>query len=232
LPKLSFDIRKTDNWEESPAPGEWLVFTHADKPYEPPEEPKEMEKEKEKKEESRSLTEMYGAEPELIKEVIDYWRLGWPQIQFIANHGAQTNLKQFQVQHANAPHRREMRGTPLQLSKLALFKFFRKYEKQIWEGAEYAGQDIEGSDTTALKFIGSLNGAKDIHSLNDIGVLAAKWAIEESCQRILDDYEENHETPDEGEYREIWEPTPEHEELHTDVGGYDESIMRRLRRGA
>jgi hypothetical protein len=62
-------------------------------------------------------------------------------------------------------------------------------------------------------------------------VLAAKWAIEESCQRILDDYEENHETPDEGEYREIWEPTPEHEELHTDVGGYDESIMRRLRRG-
>jgi len=234
LPKRNFELQKyeTDNYDESPLPGETLIFKDNGKPYTPPEEPKEMEKEKEeKKEESRSLTEMYGAEPELLKEVIDYWRLGWPQIQFIAEHGAQTDLKGWRMEAANDPRGRGTQGTPVQLSKLALFKFFRKYERQIWEAAQYMGQDVEGAEATALSFIGTLRGAKEIGSLNDIGVLAAKWAIEDTCQRILDDYKENRDTPDEGEYREIWEPAPAHEELHTDVGGYDEAIMRRLRSG-
>jgi len=238
LPKLKFDIRDTENWEESPAPGEWLRFTNAAAKYTPPkEEPKEKgneekEKEKKKKEESRSLTEMYAAEPELIREVINYWHFDWPQIQFIANHGARTDLKAWRLQVANDPNlsRREIQGKPVQLSKLQLFKFFRKYERQIWEGAEYAGQDQLGSDATALSFIGSLNGAKDIASLNDIGVLAAIWAIEEVCQRIYSEYEENSEA-EEGYFLDIWGGATEHEKLHTDVGGYDESIMRRLRSG-
>ena len=172
---------------------------------------------------------MYGADFELDREVINYWHLGWEQIFFIANNGVQTDLKDWKMRMANDPHAyarfrsSKVRNTPVKLSPLQLFKFFRKYEPQIWEGAEQMGQELEGNESTALKFIGGLNGADRIRNLNDIGILAAKWSVEEVCQRIYQDWEEYHESEEEGEFRDIWEPTPEHEEMHTDVGAYDES---------
>ena len=173
---------------------------------------------------------MYGADEELCHEVINYWHLSWEQILFIANNGVQTNLKDWKMQMANDPHAyarfksQKAHGKMVKFSPLQLFKFFRKYEAQIWEGAEQMGQELEGNDSTALKFIGSLNGANKIRNLNDIGILAAKWSVEEVCQRIYQDWEEYNESEDEGFFRDIWQPAPAHEELHTDVGGYDESI--------
>jgi hypothetical protein len=58
--KRNFELQvyETDNYDESPLPGEMLIFKETGKKYVPPEEPKEPEPEKSKKEESFTLEEL------------------------------------------------------------------------------------------------------------------------------------------------------------------------------
>jgi hypothetical protein len=264
LPKRNFDIQKyeTENYDESPLPGEMLVFKDTGE-YTPPEEPKEEKpkKKKEKKEESRSLKEMYGQDPDLIREVIAFWGLNWPQIEFVATHGAPAkSLAQWRAE-AEAEHeaRQEeyelkarkqgwskstrnpfkVSGQPVRFSKLKLIQFYRRYEKEIWNGTYEFITSTEGghpSPFEALAKCVSFANVQSLASLNDIAAAAAQWAVTEACQMVYQDWDSNHDREegspeDYAQFRDIWEPKPEHHELHTDVGGYDESLMRRLRRG-
>jgi hypothetical protein len=258
VPKRNFDMQtfETEDYDESPLPGETLVFKDNGKEYVPPEEPKE----KEKKEESRSLTEMYGADAELIREVINYWGLNWPQIQFVATHGmptmplgswraeaeekhaereeefAASSRKQGWGRHTPRPF--EVTGTPVRFSKLKLAQFYKRYERQIWEAAHEFITSTEGGDPSPFECIAkvtSFANVQSLASLTDVAAAAASWAMIEACQTILSDKESNEgeesgSSADYSSFRDIWEPPVEHEELHTDVG-FDESIMRRLRSG-
>lgn len=195
---------------------------------------------------------MYGQGDELIREVIEYWRLTWPQIQFIAMHGTPTKAlgawraqaeeeheerqeeyavqsrKQGWGQSARQPFK--VSGTPMRFSKIKLVQFYRKYEQAIWDGAVEFIESTEGKVENRFEALGKcLRYSKEINSLADVAAAAAGWALIESCQRVTMDYEDYKDTEDEGYFRDIWEPAPAHEELHTDVGGYDESIVRRLR---
>ena len=53
--RWELDVYETDNYDESPLPGETLIFKDNGQKYTPPEEPKKTEKEKEEEEEGLSL---------------------------------------------------------------------------------------------------------------------------------------------------------------------------------
>ena len=252
MPKRNFNIQKyeTENWDESPLPGEMLVFKDTGK-YIPPEPPKEEPKKKEKKEESRVLLEMYEQDADLIREVIAFWGLDWPQIQFVATHGMPTKSlgqwraeaeeehearqEEFEVQARRqrwgAQPRRpfEVSGTPVRFSKLKLVQFYRKYEPQIWESAHAFISSTEGGEFTPFEALAkciSFANIKSLASLNDIAAAAATWATIEACQMVYTDYESNHEAEegsreDYSQFRDIWTPSVKHHELYTEP--YEES---------
>ena len=204
---------------------------------------------------------MYDQEPDLIREVIDVFHLSWPQILFVANHGAPTEALAAWRSQAEEEHearqeelavqskrqgwggqtRRpfEVTGQPVRFSKIKLFQFYRKYEKEIWDATYEFTTSTEGGDPSYFECLAKCVSSANIHSLaslNDIAVAAAKWAIGEACQIVFSDYDGNHDKEGEEDYsqfRDIWEPPPEHEDVHTDTGFHEESIdgaiMKRLK---
>jgi hypothetical protein len=202
---------------------------------------------------------MYEQEPEIIRDVIKFFNLSWPQILFVATHGTPTKAlaawraeaeeehearqeelavstqRQGWGRHTKRPF--EVTGKPIRFSKLSLIKFYRVFERVIWDSAYAFISSTEGEVKNRFEALGRCLGYRtDIESLNDIAAAAASWAVTEACQAIYSDYEGNSEAKEGSEedysiYRDIWEPVREHHELHTDVGGYDEAIMRRLRSG-
>jgi hypothetical protein len=200
---------------------------------------------------------MYGQDADLIREVLKVFHLSWPQILFVATHGTPTKAlaawrAQAEEEHearqeeyaaksrgqgwGQQPRRAfEVTGKPVRFSKAQLVKFYRAYERAIWDSAVEFISSTEGEATSRFEALGKCLGHRtDIESLADVASAAASWAITEACQMVFSDYESNGETeegsPDDyAQFRDIWAPAPAHEELHTDVGGYDESLMKRLK---
>jgi hypothetical protein len=188
--------------------------------------------------------------------VLKIFHLSWPQILFVATHGTPT--KTFNAWKAQAEEEHEARqeefavqskrrgwgqqqrrpfevtGTPVRFSKLKLFQFYRKYEKEIWDSTYEFITSTEGGDPSPFEALAkcvSFANVQSLASLNDIAVAAAQWAVTEACQMVYQDWEAYHDPGEEGYFLDIWGSPVKHEELHTDVGSYDESIMRRLRPG-
>jgi hypothetical protein len=203
---------------------------------------------------------MYGQGPELIREVIEYWGLNWPQILFVATHGtpttplsawrakAEEEYEERQEEYEMKAQRQgwgkqsprrpfEVSGTPVRFSKVKLVQFYRKYEQAIWDSASEFISSTEGPVENRFEALGKcLKFSKEIDSLADVAAAAGGWAIIETCQAVYSDFESNGQaeegsSDDYAQFRDIWQPAVEHHEIHTDVGGYDESVMKRLKRG-
>jgi hypothetical protein len=201
---------------------------------------------------------MYGQEPDMIREVIKIFDLSWPQIQFVAAHGTpikdlgawraqaeeehEARQEEFAMQsrkqgwrHTSRPF--EVSGQPVRFSKAKLVKFYRAYERAIWDSAYEFISSTETAPQSGFEALGKCLGSReDIESLSDVAAAAASWAIGEACQRVYSDYEEFSNQPDSSEkdysqFRDVWEPPLEHGALHTAAGEYEEAIMRRLKKG-
>ena len=201
---------------------------------------------------------MYGADPDLIREVLNIFHLSCPQILFVATHGAPTKALAAWRAQAKAEHearqeeyavkarqqgwhaqpRRpfEVIGEPVRFSKIQLIKFYRAYEKDIWDAAYESVSSEEGTPGNRFEALGKCLGSReDIESLADVAAAAGAWAIVEACQVVFIDYDGNNDKEegspeDYAQFRDIWEPPVEREDVHTDVS-YEEAIMRRLRGG-
>lgn len=202
---------------------------------------------------------MYGQDPDLIREVINIFHLSWPQILFVATHGTPTKaLAAWKAQAEEEHHAREeefaaksqkqgwsrhtprpfeITGQPVRFSKVELIKFYRASEQAIWESAYEFISSTEGDAKSGFEALGRCLGYReDIESLNDVAAAAASWALSEACQTIFSDYESNNDkeagSPDDyAQFRDIWEPPVEREDIHTDTGNYEEgrSVERIIR---
>jgi hypothetical protein len=201
---------------------------------------------------------MYGQDPDLIREVLKVFHLSWPQILFVANHGTTTKkLGDWQAQAEEEHEARqeefavqsqrkgwggqtrrpfEVAGQPVRFSKAQLVKFYRAYERVIWESAIEFISSTESGHPSGFEALGRcLGNREDIQSLSDVAAAAASWAIAEACQMVFSDYDGNKDaepgsSDDYAQFRDIWEPAVEHHQVHTDID-YEESIMRRLKSG-
>jgi hypothetical protein len=198
---------------------------------------------------------MYGQDPDLIRTVLKNLNLSWPQILFVATHGTPTKAltawraqaeeehearqEEYEVKsrqqgwHKQPRRPFEVTGQPVRFSKAQLVKFYRAYERIIWDAAYDFISGTEKEAGSRFEALGKCLGHReDIESLADVASAAASWAIGEACQTVFSDYESNAEheegTPEDyAQFRDIWAPSVEHEDVHTDTS-FEESSAERI----